>query len=265
LYSNLQLAKKFLHYWITASNGKGHGVHSPFVFDFITNVLNDRRRFYSYQMIEALRGKLSNDHRVIEVIDYGAGSAKGNTTQRKVRDIVRNAAKPAKYGRLLFRIAEYYECKQILELGTSLGISTAYLASANHAADVITLEGAPEIAALARRHFEELELNNIKVADGNFDETLDPVLTKSEPLDLVFFDGNHRYEPTLRYFNRCLKSSHENSIFIFDDIHWSEEMEQAWADMKSNPKVMCTIDLFFIGIILFKESFKQKQDFLIRY
>ncbi len=265
MYSPFQLATKFLRYYLTASNGKGHGIHSPFIYEFVSRVLNDKRDFYAYVAIEELRQQLLRIHTSIKVDDFGAGSAKKSSIERKISDIARYSAKPPKYGKLLFRIAEHYQCKKIVELGTSLGISTAYLASADQDSHVITLEGSYQIAHLAKNNFQQLKLRNIELQEGNFNDVLGAALKKIVSPDLVFFDGNHRLEPTLNYFHHCLQKSHENSIFVFDDIHWSSEMEQAWKLIKVDDRVTCTIDLFFIGLVFFRESFKQKQHFVIRF
>lgn len=265
MYNSFQLASKYLRYYITASNGKGHGIHSPFVFDFITKILNDKRHFYSYDRIEALRNKLLQTDRVIEVEDFGAGSSKHQSRERKVKDIARWSLKSPKYAQLLFRMAQYYQPQTILELGTSLGITTSYLAAANHAATVYSFEGAANVAAIAQNVFTALQLHNIKLSIGNFDHTLLPGLEQMPPIDLAFVDGNHRREPTVRYFNALLPHITEHSMIVLDDIHWSPEMETAWKEIIEQPRVTCSIDLFFLGVVFFNPDFKVKQHFVIRY
>ncbi|MES2647802.1 MAG: class I SAM-dependent methyltransferase [Bacteroidota bacterium] len=265
MYSPLQLATKFLKYWFTASNGKGHGIHSPFVFEFITQVLNDRKAYYSYEKIESLRSALLANESVLTIEDFGAGSRISATKKRSVQSIAGTALKPKKFGQLLFRIANFYQPKNIMELGTSLGITSAYLASANQHATVVTMEGASEVAAVARDNFNTLDLQNIQLKEGNFDETLPAVLSKMQTVDLAFIDGNHRLEPTVNYFKNLLPYCHENSILVFDDVHWSKEMERAWESIKSHESVLLTIDLFFIGLVFFRKDFKIKQHFTIRF
>ena len=204
MYTRFQLAKKYIHYYVTASNGKGHGIHSPFVFDFIAHVLNDKKQYACYHSIEKLRAALLRDKRLIEVEDFGAGSMAVPNRQKKIRDITRSFLKPKKFAQLLFRIVQYYKPKTIVELGTSLGLTTAYIATANKASKVITLEGSKNVASVAEDNFKKLQLQNIKVVVGNFDETLPGLLSQIEKVDLVFLDGNHRKVPTLRYFQMCL-------------------------------------------------------------
>ena len=158
-----------------------------------------------------------------------------------------------------------YQPTTILELGTSLGISTSYLSLANPGASIITMEGASSIAAKARQNFNTLKLQNISIEEGNFDQTLSAVVSQISLLDIAFIDGNHRREPTESYFGQLLPKTHNDSILIFDDIHWSHGMEQAWETIKQHPSVRCTIDLFFIGIALFRQEFKEKQHFSIRF
>lgn len=265
MYSRFQLAKKYLHYWFTASNGKGHGIHSPFVFDFVKNVLNDKREYPSYQRIEKKRTELVNNKTVIDVEDFGAGSSVIKTNKRVVAAIAQSSLKPKKYAQLLFRMVQNYKPSTIIELGTSFGITSAYLASGNSNSILYTCEGSSAIASIARQNFAELGLTNIQPTEGDFDKTLSPLLSKLNTVDLVFVDGNHRKEPTLDYFTKLLNFTTLNAILIFDDIHWSAEMEEAWLEIKQHPSVTLTIDLFFIGIVLINPAFKNPQHFSIRF
>jgi predicted O-methyltransferase YrrM len=265
LYSAFQLAKKYLHYYITASNGKGHGVHSPFVFDFITNVLNDKKQYYCYGVIEKQRQALLSDESVIEIEDFGAGSAVMKSNKRVVKKIAASSLKPKKFAQLLFRIVHYYQPSNILELGTSLGITTCYLAEGNKQANVFTCEGSTSIATIAKKNFDKLQLTYIELVQGNFAATLQPLLDKIGTIDLAFIDGNHRKIPTIDYFQKLLQHAHSNTILIFDDIHWSAEMEEAWSLILQHSAVTMSIDLFFIGLIFINPDFKVKQHFSIRF
>jgi predicted O-methyltransferase YrrM len=265
MYSPLQLAIKYFNYWITASNGKGHGMHSPFVFEFITKILNDRTAYTEYEKVEALRDQLLNDTTVLEVEDFGAGSVIDKKNKRSISSIAKNAAKPKKFGQLLFRMVKRYQPKTILELGTSLGITTSYLSLAKPDARLITMEGSKEIADVAKQNFNAIELKNVELIEGNFDNTLSSVVRGLPSVDFSFIDGNHRQEPTERYFKELLAKTNNNSILVFDDIHWSSEMEAAWETIKNNAAVTCSIDLFFIGIVFFRKEFKEKQHFVIRF
>nr|AIA18425.1 Methyltransferase domain protein [uncultured bacterium] len=235
------------------------------MFDFITNVLNDGRHFYSYDTIENIRQRLCQDNEILTIEDYGAGSVVSKTNQRKVSSIAKSALKPRKFGQLMFRIVNYYKTTAMIELGTSLGITSSYLASANVNGHVYTFEGAKQVAEIAKQNFNKLSLYNITVIEGDFDETLQKHLKLLKQVDLAFVDGNHRKEPTLNYFHQLLEKADEYSIFIFDDIHWSKGMEEAWAEIQQHPAVTLTIDLFFIGLVFFRKEQKVPQHFVIRF
>lgn len=265
MYSSFQLAKKYLNYYLKAQNGKGHGTHSPFVFDFIIHVLNDKKKYDCFSKIELLRKALLKNDTTIEVEDFGAGSAVIPFKNRVVKNIAASSLKKKKYAQLLFRIAKYYQSKTIIELGTSFGITSCYLASANRSSKIFTFEGAHNIAKIALQNFEEIQLKNIELTEGNFEKTLSQLDDKVENIDLLFVDGNHRKNATLKYFDFFLNKSNEHSIFIFDDIHWSVEMEEAWKLIQEQDSVTMTIDLFFIGIVFFSNDFRVKQHFSIRF
>ncbi len=260
--NKIRFAFRYLQYLLKARTR--HGTHSPFVYSLLEEVIYDTGHFYVFDEIESLRKKLLRDKRTINIKDFGAGSKVNSSPTRKIQDIVRNSAKADKYGELMFRLIQKFKPETLLELGTSLGISTIYQASAAPKSKLITMEGCPETAAIGKENFEKLKLNNIEIIVGNFDETLSTTLNKITKLDYAFFDGNHRKAPTLAYFNQCLSKVHNDSIFIFDDIHWSDEMEEAWEEIKANPSVTVTIDLFFVGLVFFRKE-QKKENFVIRY
>jgi predicted O-methyltransferase YrrM len=264
VYSSLQLLRKYVHYYRHASNSKGHGMHSPFVYDFIRNVLNNKSSYTPPPEIEQLRKRLLQDHTVLQVEDLGAGSRIA-AKQKTVKQIARTAVKPKKWSHLLYRLVTHYQPHTIIELGTSLGITTAYLTAANPDATIITIEGSTAIQQRAQQHFNSLNMEFIKSLPGNFDTVLPEVLASLEIVDLAYIDGNHRLLPTLRYFEQLLPKRTDASIFVFDDIHWSAEMEEAWHTIQKHEAVRYTIDLFFLGLVFFRPEFKVKQHFGIRF
>ncbi len=252
----------YLRFWLRSGNA--HGLHSPFVFGLYTSVVRHTGTFGAYAPIEARRQQLLNSPVSISVTDFGAGSHTGAGRQRRLADIARTAAKPPHLAQLLFRLVNYFRPATILELGTSLGLTTAYLAAADSRRRVVTFEGCPNVAATARETFAALQLSNVAIVEGNIDHTLAPtLLALNVAVDFVFFDGNHRYEPTLRYFERCLVHRTDESVFVLDDIHWSAEMEQAWEVIKAHPEVTLTVDLFYIGLVFFRKN-QPKQHFSLR-
>lgn len=265
MYSSIQLGIKYLNYYFTASNGKGHGIHSPFVFDLVVKVLNDETNYAVYNEIELQRSLLLGSETILEVEDFGAGSAKGLKKDRAVQQIAASSLKKPKYAQLLYRLVLYFQPKQIVELGTSLGITTAYLATAKQDAQVTTMEGSTAIATVAEELFKKLQLQNIHLVTGNFDDTLQSTIKQLSTVNFAFVDGNHRKEPTLNYFHQLLEKSNQSTVMVFDDIHWSKEMEEAWEEIKHHSSVTLTIDLFFIGLVFFRKEQKEKEHFVIRF
>ena len=212
-----------------------------------------------------MRRKLLQDPTEIEIEDFGAGSTIIKTNRRKVSRIAETSLKTRNFSQLLFRIVQYYKPAVIVELGTSLGITTSYLANGNRNARIHSLEGASSIATIAERNFQVLSLNNVEILRGDFEFTLPHILHNLDTVNLAFIDGNHRKEPTLKYFHQLLTRSVPSTILIFDDIHWSSEMEAAWTAIKDDPAVTLTIDLFFIGLVFINPDFKVKQHFKIRF
>lgn len=241
-----------------------HGIHSPFVYEFNRDIIQNKDRYYIFDEIDALRSLLLLSDQKIQHTDFGAGSKTGNKSVKKIKQIAKTSAKSPKYGELLFRIAKFSEAKNILELGTSLGLSTAYLSSATTASKVTTIEGCPNIAKVAKLNFRKLEISNIDQRIGEFDHVLPNVLKENSSFDLIFFDGNHTEEATLKYFEQCSDHIHNKSIFVFDDIYWSVGMKKAWDKIVAHPKVTVSIDLFQMGIVFFRKG-QEKEHFTIHH
>ncbi len=202
---------------------------------------------------------------MLDVHDLGAGSKKKSHSKKTICEIARNVVSDQKFGRLLFRLANFYRARVIMELGSSVGISTAYLASADAASRVVTMEGSPAIARVAQETFQKLKLRNITQSTGSFETILSEQIERNAPSDLVFIDGNHRKIPVLEYFEKFLNKISDSSLVIIHDIHWSREMEEAWQIIQGDPRVKMSIDIFSAGLIFFRNEFKVKQQFVIRF
>jgi predicted O-methyltransferase YrrM len=264
-YNTFTLIYKYISYLWKASNGRGHGVHSPFVYAFIKNVLNTKSKGENVDAIELYRQQLLKNQKEIAILDLGAGADTKGNKSRTIAQIAKGALKPKKYSTLLSRIVAYYQPREVLEMGTSLGITTCYLAHGVPNASVVTMEGAPTVALEALTTFKDLGYQNIQLIEGNFDQSLPNYLQNVSTIGIAYVDGNHRYTPTMQYFNLLLAKSDEHSIFIFDDIHWSSEMEKAWAEIKADARISLTIDLFYIGIVFLRKGNKEKENFTIKF
>ncbi len=254
--------KSFIKHYLSATNE--HGVHSPFVFDLLNYVVYSKQEYYDFEKLNNFFDKVRNNEQTIQIIDLGAGSNKGNTKQKKIGEIAKVAGKNKKQGELLFKLVNYFNPENIIELGTSVGIGTTYLASANKKKSVYTIEGNPNVQFIAKKNFDLLQLKNIETITGNFDAELPKLLNEIATCDFVYFDGNHKKEPTLNYFNLCLKKHSAKSVFVFDDINWSAEMQEAWETIKNNEAVTVTVDLYYMGLVFFRTE-QKKQHFKIRF
>lgn len=259
---NMQTVLDFLIHRVKGKTR--HGVHSPFVYRLVDEVIYDFHAKSDYAEIEKLRTKLLKDERSINITDLGAGSMLSKNNEKQVRVLAKNALKSPALAQLIYRLAADIKPRNIIELGTCLGITTAYLAKAAPNAHVITIEGCPATANIARENLNSLNIENTELLTGNFDNILPDLLKNSEELDFVYVDGNHRKVATLNYFEWCLPKLSQNSIMIFDDIYWSKGMKEAWAQIKAHPDVSVSVDLFWIGLVFVRKG-QAKEDFTIRY
>lgn len=240
-------------------SGDEHSVHSPFLFYLYTTAINTDKQFYVFPKIESFRGKALKDKTTIAVTDFGTGKDR----QRQIADIVSRSVTDSAKAQILFRLAWFTKAKTILELGTSLGFTTAYLASANVRSTVISLEGCPNLADYASHLHEKLHINNTRLYTGDIAQTLPLVLQTVSSIDLVFLDANHQYKPTLEYFDTLLPYIHEESIVVFDDIYWSPDMKRAWDTIIAREEVTISIDFFHFGVVFFRKN-APKQHFNLK-
>lgn len=258
----IRLGIKYLFYRIFARHRRGHGIHSPFVYSFIRNVLLKKGKEENLSKILEWHNEVSNSFLPVGDNSFGAGT---RLSQHKKRKRIKSSriGIPQKYGIMLYRLVQFSVPGRIIEMGTGSGISTAYLAGANPAIQVLTLEGNKERQEFAKKEIEKLKFENIEFLNIDFDNFINAKNDFKNPL-LVFIDGNHRYEPTMRYYQYFSSIAVENTVLIFDDIRWSGEMEKCWKRIKSDVKVTISIDLFFMGIVFFKPGIT-KQDFIINF
>ncbi len=241
-----------------------HSVHSPFVYDLVEKVLRPQATPPSHAAIEALRADLLRSDQTIRVNDMGAGSRVLDQPVRRIADIARSALKPARQAELLYRLCRYMQAETVLELGTCFGISTLYLADGVVDGRVHTIEGCPQTYRIALHHFEQMKAANVFPVLGSFQRCLPELLPQLDRIDLAFLDGHHAKEPTLDYFEQCLPKAHNDTVFVFDDIHWSAGMEEAWRRIKAHPRVTVTVDLYTMGLV-FLRSEQRKEHFTLRY
>ncbi|TDR26148.1 O-methyltransferase [Flavobacterium cheniae] len=258
----LQQIKSYIKFLLHSKNE--HGVHSPFVFDLIMKCFYDATKYQEYEVLKSYRKSLLENKNTIEVTDFGAGSRVFKSNTREIAKIAQTAGITPKNAELLFRIVRYFQPKSILEIGTSLGLATSALSLGNSNAKIITLEGCPNTQKQAQIQLQGQNSNfqNVEFVNTEFSSYFKTLNLSPVTHQLIYFDGNHSKKATLDYFEALIPTISNDSVWIFDDIHWSADMEEAWEIIKNHPKVSVTIDTFQWGIIFFRAE-QEKEHFII--
>jgi predicted O-methyltransferase YrrM len=234
------------------------------MFYLVHELFFERHPYYAFEKAANIRSGLLTETRSVDAGTFGAASQAGDAVRREIRQVVKSGSLSPRYGHLLFRLINYLRLQNILELGTGVGAGTIYLALTSSKSKVWTIEGNADKAGVARDLFDRHHIGNVKTIQGRFSEVLPGVLSEIPSLDFVFFDGDHRREPTLEYFNACMAKAHDNTLFVFDDIHWSKGMESAWTEIIGHPAVTVSVDLFRLGLVFFQKGC-QKQHYTVLY
>lgn len=251
----------YLKFLVKSTNK--HGIHSPFVFDFTCHCL-DKKLNEAHPILQSFlsyKNQLTSDKTSIEITDFGAGSKYFKSNKRRIRDMAKYVGISKIKAKLLIKIIAYVKPQNVLELGTSLGLSSIILSQQNRS-QVLTIEGCPKTSSYAESKLKTLGFNSIHFVNSEFSKIL-PEITSKNKFDLIYFDGNHQKNATLNYFNLCLETVHNETIFIFDDIHLSKEMYESWQEIIKNTHISLSIDTFYYGILFFRAE-QPRQHFYIR-
>lgn len=238
----------------------GHGVHSPFAYQLCEEIFYNPNRFYDFRILGAVRNQLLASESEISIEDFGAGSRTFKSKQRKIKDIAEKGISSRQQSEMLYKLSNFLNCRTIVELGTSLGLNTLYLARVNAANEVISIDGSRELSAFAADLAARNKITNIRFVCATFERAFPEVLNGLQQLDLLYVDGNHTYEATMYHFEKALAKKHPASVFVFDDIYWSKGMTKAWREIIRHPSVTLSIDTFYSGLIFFRGELKEKVD-----
>jgi len=256
----LQQLRRFWHFYRKAHTL--YDIHSPFVAEFVQEVLEDDRVYYAFPSIAARRKALIDDDARLPIThDYGAGSKITSARQRRIGDLVRTTAISPRTGKLLFRLVRWWQPTTMIELGTSLGLSAMYQAAAAPSVPFHTVEGNPATARFAERQLQQTGLPHITTYTQTFEAFLKDWLAQHPRLDYLYLDGDHTYEGTLQYLQACLPYVHDHSVIVIADIHWSQDMKRAWKAIQDWEAVTASIDLFTVGLLFFRPGIRQRQHF----
>ena len=252
--------KSYINHWLDAVDE--HSIHSPFFFDFYNSVIRGDSDPLFLE-IEKTRTHLLKDHTLVKMKDLGAASPHFKNGNREIARVAATSLNEEKYCLLFYRIARHAGAKSMVELGTSMGITSLYLSNAK-GTKLTTFEGNKAMINIALTNFESFDRKNIKLVEGNIDETLPDYLQNPAKIDFALIDANHRYEPTIRYFNWLAKRMGDHGVIVIDDIYYSKEMGRAWKELKNHDLVYGSIDLFRCGILFF-DLVLNKQHFIWKY
>jgi predicted O-methyltransferase YrrM len=256
---NIYAATAYLRHLLTARSTAGHGVHSPYIYDFLTKVVRNRTDVKIVSQVESLRREMLSDKRTIMVTDLGAGSVTGAGGERRVAEIARMAALPAREAGLLARMVAASTGSAsrgtgiILELGTSLGISTLALALAAPTRRVITVEGCPSQAAIARENLRKHGASNAEIMTMEFSAALERLKGYGMTVSFAFIDGNHKGSALTEYVSK-IAAMGEEMIIVADDIRLTKEMFLAWKSLEASGIAPVTMETLRLGIFFLKHS-----------
>jgi predicted O-methyltransferase YrrM len=260
----IKLLIKYIVYRLVRKGAAGHGIHSPFVYEFNRKVLNSRKYYDEYREFNEYRSRLVNNREIIEVNDQGAGSRVFSSSLRRVSDIAKHAGSSTRTGRMLFRLARQIKAEVSVELGTSLGMGTLCLAKGSGAGKVFSIEACPVQQKIALTELARAGVRNIELINGSFAEKLPELLGKLEKIDIVYFDGDHRKDSIIWQFNQCIKKVSPDTVFVIGDINWSAEMNEAWKIISGDSRVSLSIDMFYCGLVFFRKGMA-RQYFQLRF
>ena len=248
------------HYVIHAAKGhrRGHGVHSPFAYRLCEDVFYNQNPFYQLDELRGIRAQLLEDPTELQIRDFGAGSKVFTSNLRKVNELVKHGTSTQKQSELLFRLCNFLDAGVIIELGGSIGLNALHLAMVNKQARVYSIEGSDSLARFSKTLAAKHGVTNLEVIHATFDEAFLPLLEKVKQVDLLYIDGNHTYDATMRYLTSALPYCTENSVIVLDDIYWSEAMTRAWNEACQIPQVNMSIDCFYFGFLFFKKEVLEK-------
>jgi len=258
-FSKVNIALAYLNYLIRSK--RRHGIHSPFVYALQDECLSIKLTEETIQEKKALFNALASDNSLIQVNDYGAGSKK-LASFRRVNKIFKISSSKGKYGNLLYCLSTYFKPKYILELGTSLGVGTFHLRAGNVNTHITTVEGCEQTMLMAQKYVRRTHAPSISFIHSTFDHFLDHFELPN--FDLIFVDGHHDGKALLRYMEKLTHCSHEQTIFVLDDIRWSTSMLEAWKILISSNEYHLSIDFFRVGILMRRPN-QAKEHFVLRF
>jgi len=255
---NFFLLQHYISHLFTSGYKNGHGIHSPFAYAFFRNVLFNKTKTDNILVIKKVRKELLKSKVVLETSTAGEPSKVFKSKYRSVSGLVKHTATKERIGLILNNLVSFYNLKQAVELGTSVGLGAIYLASGNAGVKVQTIEYCRNTADFAGSVFKANNITNIQLFNNVFEAVFPEIMRLNNSVDMVYIDGNHNFNSTMYYFNLCKNFGKDHLIVVFDDIYWSSEMLNAWKTIIKDLRVTLSIDLFYCGIVFFNPELTKK-------
>jgi len=259
-------AGSMLWHGLSAWNTGGEGIHSPRLFYLVRHLFYETAQLYSWQQIEQRREAMLRAPKLVHVVDYGTGKDRDELVMHIAKRCLMGRKEVQLLSRLLHYMSgdEYVSGRKrglnVVELGTSLGITTAYLAMADGRNSVVSFEGCEQLAQMAALNWEKLKVSSIRTVIGNLDDTLYIYAREMrDPIDLVLMDANHTGAATLRYFECLWPHMDADGVLVLDDIRYSRDMYEAWQQIASHPAVSASMDLGKMGLVFFYDKLEHKK------
>lgn len=277
---------KYLKYRLAARGRRGRGIHSPLVYDLIRKVIVNEERWKVPGRVVEVHRALLKDRTRLAFEEFGAGSRVASTesggdsrddftgsdagsgitsvASRSIRSLTRRSSVNRRFGRFLFRLVRWFRPDELIELGTGIGVSTLYL-SAAFDRQMESVEASPQKHAFSKVLFEQYGIKNVKTHCGTFMQCFEDVVPDPDARSMVFLDGDHRYGATMELVERLIDTRKNGEMLIvIDDIHWSEEMERAWNELRHDSRIPFTVDLFQVGLVFIRDEVS-KQHFTLTF
>ncbi|WP_197494104.1 O-methyltransferase [Lewinella sp. 4G2] len=215
----------------------------------------------AFDRVESYRNQLLGS---TEIVDF---KVFGSDDTETISNVCKAATSPKIWARLIYALASEFEAKKVLEIGTNLGVSGSYLLEAlrhNSDSQLVTMEGMPRYVEISRNQFKAItNEDRFEVIEGKYEDTFDDMIDRHQDFDLLFIDGNHQKGPTLEYYEKLLKVSTRPSVWIFDDIYWTNGMKEAWDIIRQNPETSYSIDLYKTGLVVVDPSVSVPKHFAL--
>ncbi len=255
LFEKLKIIGRFLRFWNGAKSIDS--VDSPLVYQLCLDIQSAHDAKTQFKKIEDKRAQLLMDNTLINVQSLGSQSKVNRSEIRSIRQIALSSVSPRNKCELLYGLVKTTKAKTVLELGTSLAISTAYVAAVDRVDYIKSVEDSSKIHSYNENLAHNSKINMIQ---SDFQSYIENELNNKAKYDCIVLDGRHDEIATISYVNQLINLLNPNGIIIVDDIYWSNGLMNAWKTLRNDYRYNLKIDLFYYGVLSNQASIKEEID-----